>query len=227
MHPASRYEAQFAEARRRARLPGLTELRTEIERRHRELQAINWDSLSAEGCRKLREGLVKNQLPPETYVNAVEGELARPVTPAPEPGWLRLPGLKLREQRLFRNDFMAMLERTRAGQSFEVLGADTSPDWDWFFGRHGVLRTPFIVPMVSCHEEYERLHEAEAFTHLLSVIMEEHALSQQWPVSLREIPGYEPLPPLILKEAKYEALGVNLDVNWRGWSLKRPALRPQ
>ena len=139
-----------------------------------------------------------------------------------EPAWLRLPGLKAREQRLFRNDFMAMLERTRAGEAFEVLGPDSSPDWDWLCGRHGVLRSPFIAPMVACHEEFEELRQAEAFAHLLAAVMEEHARTLQWPVSLREMPDFQPLPPLTLKEASYEALGVNLKISWRGRLFARP-----
>ncbi|MBS2036671.1 hypothetical protein JST97_16900 [bacterium] len=203
-------------------MPDLSQLAEQLQTRERVLSQIKWDELSPEQCRGLRQQLENNQLQPQQYVEALEAALALPVPAHTEPGWLSLPGLRQREQRLFRNDFMTALERTRSGEAFALPGPDTNPDWDWFCGRHGVLRSPFIAPQAGCRDLFEKVRQAEAFAHLLTAVLEEHGLSQQWPVSLSEIPGYRPLSPMDLKQAQYEALGLNLKLSWREWSFQRP-----
>ncbi|MBN9418626.1 hypothetical protein ABS71_08230 [bacterium SCN 62-11] len=126
-----------------------------------------------------------------------------------------------REARLFKNDFTAQLERVRAGEDFSTLPRDAAPDWDWICGRHGVLRSPFLKPTPDCHEEFERLRRQQAYLHLLSGILLERAETGQWPISLKEMSGFEPLPELDRKAVHYNALGDSLEVRWGDWSFTR------
>lgn len=172
--------------------------------------------------KRLQGELAGSQWQAQDYVQAYAGSILDFPEKTPSPGGLfAFPGLAAREARLFKNDFIAQLERVRSGESYASLPGDQSPDWDWVCGRHGVLRSPFLHPVPDCHERFERVRRHQAFLHLLSGILLERAETGQWPISLEEMPKFKPLAELERKAVKYYALGDTLEVSWGDWSFKR------
>ncbi len=223
-NPPSRYEAHFQEALRRAKGENLLKLQASLRARAREFDQLKLSEKNAPELEKLQAELRRSQWKPEDYVRAFEASLQD--YPAQTPrlsGLFAAPGLAAREARLFKNDFTAQLERVRAGEDFSALPADAAPDWDWLCGRHGVLRSPFVKPAPDFHDEFEKIRRQQAFLHLLTGILLERLKTGQWPVSLAEMAGFEPLPELDRKMVEYYALGDTLEVSWGEWSFKQPA----
>ncbi len=225
-HPPSQYEAVFQEALQRQRklpatTPNLSQLDAEIAARSRTFQERNIGKLKPAELHNLQSELKSSQWKDENYVLAYE----RSILDFPEElpalnGVYALPGMTAREVRLFKNDFTAQLERVRAGEDFRPLAGDAALDWDWVCGRHGVLRSPFLKPVPDCHEQFQQVRRRQAFVHLLTGILLERAQTGQWPISLEEMPGFEPLPELDRKAVHYYALGETLEVSWLDWTFK-------
>ena len=216
-----------------ASLPGswldnLGTLSANLRVRSAALAALPLSKLSPPELKALRDELARSQWKAEDYVQAYEGSILDFPANTPQlKGLFAWPGVTSREVRLFKNDFTAQLERVRSGESFQPLSGDTTPDWAWLCGHHGVLRSPFVKPVPDCHEEFERVRRQQAFIHLLTGILLERAETGQWPVSLEEMADFQPLAELDRKKVSYDALGESLEVSWLGWSFKPPVLRLQ
>lgn len=210
-----------------AGLPGswlnnLTLLSANLRVRAAALAALDPSGLDPAQLKKMQAELARSQWKPEDYVQAYEGSvLDFPEKAPPQGGLFAWPGVMSREARLYKNDFTAQLERVRAGQDFHPVAGDAALDWDWVCGRHGSLRSPFLKPPPDCHELFEKVRKQQAFVHLLTGILLERAETGQWPVSLEEMPGFQPLPELDRKSVHYYALGETLEVSWEDWSFKR------
>jgi hypothetical protein len=225
--PPSRYEAQFQEARQRqSRRPAsalnLPQLEAELKSRARTFEQLKLEQLPPARLRKLQSELQGSQWKAEDYVLAYERSILDfPSQPPALNGLFALPGMAAREARLFKNDYTAQLERVRAGEDFSTLSEDAKTDWDWVCGRHGAVRTPFLKPAPDFHTEFENQRKQQAFLHLLSGILLERADTGQWPISLNEMRGYQPLPELDRKAVHYNALGDTLEVSWGDWAFTR------
>jgi len=194
-------------------LDSLAFLQANLKVRQRAYDSLNLERMQAPQLELALAELERTQLRSEDYVQAFEGTLLGPT--ASPPHWFRFPGLKAREERLFRNDYMAQLERVRAGESFASLPPDAAePDWDWVCGRHGLIRSAFLAPAPECHDQFEQARHRQAFLHLLAAVLKERALTGQWPVSLREI---QTLPELDRKAVEYNALGEMVEIHWLEW----------
>lgn len=195
-------------------LDSLVFLKANLKVRQRAYASLHLERMEAGQLEFALTELARTQLRAEDYVQAFEGTLMS--LPARPPDWFRWPGLKQREERLFRNDFMAQLELVRSGQNFASLPPDSiGPDWDWVCGRHGLIRSAFLAPAPECHTDFERARKHQAFLHLLAGVLKERALTGQWPVSLRET---QSLPELDRKAVEYNALGETMELRWLEWS---------
>ena len=222
-NPPSRYEARFQEAlQHRKAGPNLVQLQAQLKARSQTFEEMKIGERTPAQLRKLQTELAGTRWKPEDYVNAFEASLQDfPSQPPRLSGLFALPGMAAREARLFKNDFTAQLERVRSGEDFATLPGDAAPDWDWVCGRHGVLRSPFIRPAPNFHEEFEKTRRHQAYLHLLSAVLLERAETGQWPISLEEMPHFQPLPELDRKAVHYNALGDSLEVSWEDWSFTR------
>lgn len=199
-------------------LDNLSLLSANLQVRAAAMAALKPADLTPAQLGGLQAELARTQWKPEDYVKAFEGSILDYPESMPREGLWALPGILGRESRLFRNDFTAQLERVRAGENFQPLPVNVRPDWDWLCGRHGILRPP-AAP--DCHDQFEKVRRQQAYLHLLTGILLERSETGQWPVSLEEMPGYQPLPELDRKAVHYYALGETLEVSWEDWSFKR------
>ncbi len=203
-------------------LDNLAMLSANLQVRTRALASLEPAGLEPTHLKKLQAELARSQWKPEDYVQAYEGSVLDFPRELPRLGGLfAWPGMMSREARLFKIDFTAQLERVRAGEDFQPLPGDAPADWDWVCGRHGSLRSPFLKSVPGCHERFEKVRRQQAFMHLLTGILLQRAETGQWPVSLEEMPGFEPLLELERKAVHYYALGERLEVSWLDWSFKR------
>ena len=225
-NPPSQYERQFQQAVKDCGRANLVALKAELAARASSFEQLKLSEMTAAQLENLQADLRRTQWKADDYVQAFEASLLDYPFQTPRLGGLfAAPGMAAREARLFKNDFTAQLERVRSGEDFSALPEDATPDWDWVCGRHGVLRSPFMKPVPNCHDEFEKVRKQQAFVHLLTGILLERSKTGQWPVSLDEMPGYQPLPELERKSVSYYALGDTLEVSWGEWSFKPPVLR--
>lgn len=185
--------------------------------------ALQHPALQAEAAQlaSLATVLEREQLTEGTFAAALEGELLDSQT-ASHPcdvDWgrlvLRWPGVRQREYRLFKNEYMRLLEQARAGSDV-VLPFSLRPTitGDWFWGRQCLLQQVFVDSPWTATGTLKDEVRRQAFVHLYVHLLMYRKNSDQWPADFRELEaqGFHSLPGLQLKQVDYQALGDNLQI---------------
>ena len=162
--------------------------------------------------------LRSTQLPPTALVECLEEEYCQNVrslsklktnpTPNSPFNYLSaLPGLDGRELRMFKNDYLSMLQQVRLGQPVQLGWAANSSLGNWFLGRHSILAAILTPNLPRTGHAFKIVRLRQAFLHLYVSLLEFRRSKGHFPSSLQELSGYLPLDGLDLERVEYSRAG--------------------
>lgn len=117
-----------------------------------------------------------------------------------------LPGLEWRELRMFKNDYLEMLQQVRQGQPINSSWASSMGPTTWLLGRHSVLSAIGIANYPKTGKNFELVRTRQAFLHVFVGLLRARQLSGRFPADLAQLQasGYKPLDGLELKRLIYK-----------------------
>lgn len=153
------------------------------------------------------EVLETTQLAPTLYADCLEAEYCSWVRSIPKlqhtsaqsgtTHWLsRVPGIEAREQRLYKNDFLHVIEQLHQGLPVDTSWTRRFGMTDWILGRHSILAAIGLMNFSDGDRIYHLVRQRQAFLHGYVALLRAQNDQGKPPESLQQFlsSGYRPLP---------------------------------
>ena len=128
-----------------------------------------------------------------------------------------LPGLEWRELRMFKNDYLEMLQQVHQGQPINSSWASSMDSSTWLLGRHSVFAAMTIPNYSRAGRNFQLIRTRQAFLHVFVGLLRARQMSGRFPAGLAQLEasGYKPLDGLDLKRlvCKLKNGGMTLELD--------------
>jgi hypothetical protein len=124
-----------------------------------------------------------------------------------------LPGLMAREVRLYKNDYIPLIQQAKNHGAAGIPNLEFA-GLSWFLGRRGIFSGLMIPNWARAGEQLTLLRKRQAFLHLYTHLRMEYLSRGVWPASLDELKGrgYHPLEPIELAKVRYSVRQDEIDL---------------